>query len=318
MTEFGHIPVLPEETIDSLAIVPDGVYIDGTAGGGGHSLLIAERLSEKGWLIAIDQDGEAIEAAIERLSDYPDRVTVVRSNYRTVKQIMDDMGIPSVNGILLDIGVSSHQIDEAERGFSYMLDGPLDMRMDKRNPSTAADIVNGYTREELIRIIKEYGEERFAVRIADAIVRERDRERIETTGRLAEIIRGAVPGKAKYTGGNPAMRTFQALRIETNRELEVLGESLDMMVEMLKDRGRLSVITFHSLEDRIVKEAFRRYEKPCICPPEFPVCVCGRIPKGRCVNRKPVTAGEKELRENPRAHSAKLRTFEVIKEDTKI
>ncbi|MCR5748439.1 MAG: 16S rRNA (cytosine(1402)-N(4))-methyltransferase RsmH [Lachnospiraceae bacterium] len=312
MTEFSHIPVLLEETIESLAIVPDGTYVDGTAGGGGHSLAIAERLSDKGRLIAIDQDGDAIEAATERLKDHKDKVTIVRSNYSNIENVLDDLGIMEVNGILLDIGVSSHQLDEADRGFSYMQDGPLDMRMDKRNTVSAADIVNGYSKEELLRVIREYGEERFAGRIADAIVRERGKERIDTTGRLSDIIGKAVPGKARHTGGNPAMRTFQALRIETNHELDVLSESLDKMVELLKKKGRISVITFHSLEDRIVKEAFRRYENPCICPPEFPVCVCGRVSKGRCVTRKPVTAGDKELRENPRAHSAKLRTFEKI------
>ena len=310
MMEFEHIPVLPEETTESLAIRPDGIYVDGTAGGGGHSELIAERLSGSGRLIAIDQDDEAIEAATERLSKYGDRVTIIRNNFRNIRNILDDLGIREVNGIVLDIGVSSHQLDDPDRGFSYMKDGPLDMRMDKSSSMTAADIVNEYDAVTLTRLIREYGEERYAKRIAEAIVSARGKAPIETTGQLARVIERAVPGRAGHAGGNPSMRTFQALRIEVNHELEALSESLDTMVELLAQGGRLSVISFHSLEDRIVKEAFRTYENPCICPPDFPVCVCGRKSRGRCIGRKAVTASDKELKDNPRAHSAKLRTFE--------
>lgn len=310
MMEYEHIPVLAEELISSLEIVPDGIYVDGTAGGGGHSALIAERLSDKGRLISIDQDAEAIEAASLRLREYGDRVTIIRDNYRNIKLILDDLGIREVNGIILDIGVSSHQLDDADRGFSYMKDGPLDMRMDRSSSASALDIVNGYDAKDLERIIKDYGEERYAKRIAEAIVRERKKEPVNTTLQLADIIKVAVPAKARHTGGNPAMRTFQALRIEVNHELDALSESLDIMIDLLITRGRLSVITFHSLEDRIVKENFKRNENPCTCPPDFPVCICGKKSRGRRINRKAVTATEKELEENPRSHSAKLRTFE--------
>ncbi|MCR5773927.1 MAG: 16S rRNA (cytosine(1402)-N(4))-methyltransferase RsmH [Lachnospiraceae bacterium] len=312
MTGFEHVSVLPEETIESLNIDPDGIYVDGTAGGGGHSAMIAERLSEKGRLIAIDQDGEAVEAASKRLGKYGGRATVIRENYRNIKNILDDLGIREVNGIILDIGVSSHQLDDAGRGFSYMKDGPLDMRMDRSSSVTAADIVNDYAEEELIRIIREYGEERYATAIVRKIASVRAEERIETTARLAGIISDAVPAKAKRTGGNPSMRTFQALRIEVNHELDALQDSLDTMIDLLASHGRLSVISFHSLEDRIVKENFRRNENPCICPPSFPVCVCGRKSKGRCVKKKAITASEEELKSNPRSHSAKLRTFEKL------
>ena len=313
MIEFAHIPVMPEETISSLGIREDGIYVDGTAGGGGHSALIAERLSDRGRLIALDQDEEAIEAASEKLEQYGDRVTIIRSNFRNIKQVVDDLGIREVNGIILDLGVSSHQLDDPDRGFSYMNDGPLDMRMDKRVSLDAQYIVNFYSQNELTHIIRDYGEDRYAARIADAIVRNREHGEIKTTAALAEIVREAVPGKAKYTGGHPAMRTFQALRIAVNGELDVLRDSIDTMIDLLSDGGRISVITFHSLEDRIVKEAFRRNENPCTCPPSFPVCVCGKKSKGRCIGKKPVTAGEKELIDNPRSHSAKLRTFERIR-----
>ena len=310
MTGFSHIPVLPEETIEGLNITPDGIYVDGTAGGGGHSALIAGRLSEKGRLIAIDQDDEAIAAAGQRLKEYGDRVTIIRDNFRNIKKIMDDLGIDEVNGILLDIGVSSHQLDDADRGFSYMKDGPLDMRMDKTSSTKAADIVNNSTESTLYRIIKDYGEERYAGSIAKAIVRERGSGEIRTTSKLCEIIEKAVPARARHAGGNPAMRTFQALRIEVNHELDVLSDSLDVMIDLLSSGGRIAVISFHSLEDRIVKENFRKNENPCTCPPDFPVCVCGKQSRGRCINKKAITAGEKELKENPRAHSAKLRIFE--------
>ena len=310
MIDYDHVPVMPEETIASLEIVPDGIYVDGTAGGGGHSALIAERLSDEGRLISIDQDAEAIDAASERLGNYGDRVTIIRDNYRNIKLILDDLGIREVNGIILDIGVSSHQLDDADRGFSYMKDGPLDMRMDRSASVSASDIVNGYETAELERIIRTYGEERYAKGIAEAIGIERRKQPIQNTLHLADIVKEAVPAKARHTGGNPAMRTFQALRIEVNHELDALSESLDMMIDILKPGGRLSVITFHSLEDRIVKECFRRNENPCTCPPSFPVCVCGKISKGRRVSKKAVTASKKELEENPRSHSAKLRTFE--------
>ena len=312
MTGYDHTPVLPEETIGSLAIVPDGIYVDGTAGGGGHSKLIAERLSDRGKLIAVDQDEEAVRAASDRLRNYGDRVTIIRDNYRNIKLILNDLGIREVNGIILDIGVSSHQLDDAGRGFSYMKDGPLDMRMDRSSSITAADIINNYEESELYSIIRRYGEERYAGPIAKGIVKARKAGRIETTLGLSEVISSSVPAKAKRTGGNPAMRTFQALRIEVNHELDALSESLDVMIDLLASKGRLSVITFHSLEDRIVKECFRRNENPCTCPPDFPVCVCGKKSRGICVNRKAVTAGDKELESNPRAHSAKLRIFEKI------
>ncbi|MBQ4483047.1 MAG: 16S rRNA (cytosine(1402)-N(4))-methyltransferase RsmH [Lachnospiraceae bacterium] len=309
MTDFEHIPVLADELIDSLNIVPEGIYVDGTAGGGGHSSLIAEKLSGKGRLIAIDQDEEAIAAAKEKLEKYGDRVTIVRDNFRHIKSILDDLGIMEVNGIILDIGVSSHQLDDAKRGFSYMKDGPLDMRMDRQSSITAEDLVRESTEEELTDIIKSFGEERYAKLIARAIVKKRSIVPIKTTLELKAIIEEAVPKRAG-NNGNPAMRTFQALRIEVNHELDALNESLDTMIDLLAPKGRISVISFHSLEDRIVKENFKKNEDPCTCPPSFPVCVCGNVSKGRRINKKAITAGEKELEENPRSHSAKLRTFE--------
>ena len=312
MTGYSHIPVLPKETVEGLNISPDGIYVDGTAGGGGHSALIAERLSGNGRLIAIDQDDEAVKAAGEKLKQYGDRVTIIRNNFRNMKNIMDDLGIREVNGIILDIGVSSHQLDDAGRGFSYMNEGPLDMRMDRSSSTDAADIVNESTESELYRIIRDYGEERYARQIAKAITKKREDKRIETTLEFRKIIEEAVPAKARHAGGSPAMRTFQALRIEVNHELDVLSDSLDVMIGLLAGGGRLAVISFHSLEDRIVKENFRKNENPCICPPDFPVCVCGKKSWGRCVNRKAVTAGEEELKDNPRSHSAKLRIFERI------
>lgn len=309
MTDFEHIPVLADELIDSLNIVPEGIYVDGTAGGGGHSSLIAEKLSGKGRLIAIDHDEEAIAAAKEKLEKYGDRVTIVRDNFRHIKSILDDLGIMEVNGIILDIGVSSHQLDDAKRGFSYMKDGPLDMRMDRQSSITAEDLVRESTEEELTDIIKSFGEERYAKLIARAIVKKRSIVPIKTTLELKAIIEEAVPKRAG-NNGNPAMRTFQALRIEVNHELDALNESLDTMIDLLAPKGRISVISFHSLEDRIVKENFKKNEDPCTCPPSFPVCVCGKVSKGRRINKKAITAGEKELEENPRSHSAKLRTFE--------
>ena len=308
--EFRHTSVLLEESIEALRIKPDGIYVDGTLGGGGHSWEICSRLSEKGRLIGIDQDEAAIEAATRRLELFKDRVTIVRANYRDMRRELGKQGISSVDGVILDLGVSSYQLDEASRGFTYREDAPLDMRMDQRLAQTAGDIVNGYSEPELYRIIRDYGEERFAKNIARHIVSARNEKTLETTGELIHVIKAAIPAKARATGGHPAKRTFQAIRIEVNRELEVLEDSLDDMIDLLGDGGRICVITFHSLEDRIVKEKFRQNEHPCTCPKEFPVCVCGKRPKGRVVTRKPIVPTEQELEENRRAKSAKLRVFE--------
>ncbi|MGN8819083.1 16S rRNA (cytosine(1402)-N(4))-methyltransferase RsmH [Oribacterium sp. HCP28S3_H8] len=307
---FKHYSVLLRETIQGLNIDPDGIYVDGTLGGGGHALEVCRRLSPKGRLIGIDQDKDAIAAAGERLRDFSDRVTIVRSNYEQIDTVLHELQIEKVNGIYLDLGVSSYQLDTAERGFSYRIDAPLDMRMDDRNPVTAADIVNDYSEAQLFHMIKNYGEDRFAQNIAKHIVKYREKKRIETTLELADIISGAIPARIRATSGHPAKRTFQAIRIELNRELDVLENSLDTMIDDLKEGGRLCVITFHSLEDRIVKNKFRTAEKPCICPPDFPVCVCGRKSKGRVITRKPILPSEEELRENSRSQSAKLRIFE--------
>lgn len=308
--EFRHTSVLLEEVIENLHINPDGTYVDGTLGGGGHSYHIAERLSPKGRLLGIDQDDAAIEAAGERLSVFGDKVTIVRSNYKDMDQVLRDNGICGVDGIVLDLGVSSYQLDTAERGFSYKYDTGLDMRMDRRQTLTAKDIVNTYSLQELSRIIRDYGEDKFAQNIARHIVQAREKEPIETTGRLNDIIRGAIPAKMRTVGGHPSKRTFQAIRIACNSELDVLRDSLSMMVDLLKPGGRLCIITFHSLEDRIVKSAFRTYENPCVCPPDFPVCVCGRKSRGKVITRKPVLPGAEETKENKRAKSAKLRVFE--------
>ena len=299
-----------EEVIESLAIKPNGIYVDGTLGGAGHSSEIVKRLGEDGRLIGIDQDGEAIEAATKRLKPYKDKVTIVRSNYAQMKEVLRDLGIPKVDGILLDLGVSSYQLDNAERGFTYREDVPLDMRMDQRNPKTAADIVNEYSEMELYRMIRDYGEDRFAKNIAKHIVRAREKKPIETTGELCEIIKAAIPAKMRAGTGHPAKQTFQALRIELNHELDVLTQSIDGMIDRLAPGGRLCIITFHSLEDRIVKTRFRTNENPCICPPGFPVCVCGRISKGKVITRKPILPSEQEMEENSRSKSAKLRVFE--------
>lgn len=307
---FVHKSVLLDETVSSLRVRPGGVYVDGTLGGGGHSLEIAKRMAGQGRLIGIDRDEAAIEAAGERLRDMGELVTIVRGNFDRMPSIVQALGIQRVNGIILDLGVSSYQLDTADRGFSYMQDAPLDMRMDQREKRTAGDIVNGYSEHELFRIIRDYGEERFAQNIAKHIVAKRERKRIETTGELASIIRASIPKKVQATGGHPAKRTFQAIRIELNGELTALEDSLDGMINLLDDGGRIAVITFHSLEDRIVKAAFRRNENPCTCPPDFPVCVCGKKPKGFVVTRKPVIPSEEETAENPRAKSAKLRVFE--------
>lgn len=313
--EFHHTSVLLEPSLDHLAVRPDGIYVDGTLGGGGHSFHIAERLASGGRLIGIDRDEEAIRAASERLSPYRDRVTIVKDNYGNIRDVLNSLEIPGVDGILLDLGVSSHQLDTAERGFSYMADAPLDMRMDQEEQKTARDIVNEYSEEELYRMIRDYGEDRFARSIARRITKEREQAPIETTGQLVRLIEQAIPRKVQKTGGHPAKRTFQALRIELNRELTILDEVIDTMIDCLNPGGRLCIITFHSLEDRIVKGRFRTAEDPCICPKNFPVCVCGRKSKGRVVTRKPVLPGEQEMEENPRAKSAKLRVFEKTEED---
>lgn len=308
--EFKHKSVLLDETIESLSIKPNGIYVDGTLGGGGHSYEIAKRLTDGGRLIGIDQDEDAIRAAKERLSEFADRVTIVRDNYCNMPKVLDELGISKVDGILLDIGVSSYQLDEAERGFTYKQDAPLDMRMDQRQEMTAKDIVNGYSEEDLYRIIRDYGEDKFAKNIAKHIVQARQIKPVETTFELDEIIKAAIPMKFRATGGHPAKKTFQAIRIELNRELEVLDESIDAMTDLLNDNGRLCIITFHSLEDRIVKTRFRKNENPCTCPPDFPVCVCGKKPKGKVITRKPIVPDEGELEENKRAKSSKLRVFE--------
>ena len=307
---FEHKSVLLYETVDSLNIKPDGIYVDGTLGGGGHAYEVLKRLGPKGRLIGIDQDADAIQAASGRLKEYGEKVTIVRSNYRNIKEVLSSLGIEKVDGIYLDLGVSSYQLDTAERGFTYRENAPLDMRMDQRNEKTAADIVNEYSEMELYRIIRDYGEDRFAKNIAKHIVKARQEKEIETAGELTEIIKAAIPAKVRATGGHPSKRTFQAIRIELNRELQVLEQSIDTMIDLLNPGGRLSIITFHSLEDRIVKNKFRENENPCICPPEFPVCMCGRKSKGRVVTRKPVLPSEEELAANKRSKSAKLRVFE--------
>lgn len=309
--EFHHISVLLNECIDNLNIRPDGIYVDGTMGGGGHSLEIAKRLTT-GRLICIDQDPNAHEAAGKRLAEYKDRITFVRDNFGNIANILDSLGIEKIDGMLLDIGVSSHQLDEAERGFSYQQDAPLDMRMNPDRPFSAYDVVNGYDEDELDRVIFTYGEERWARRIAQFIVKEREAKPIETTGELVDIIKKAVPKGARKDGPHPAKRTFQAIRIEVNGELEVLQRAIDDVAARLAVGGRLCIITFHSLEDRIVKEAFRKQENPCICPPQFPVCVCGKKPLGRVITRKPILPSKEELEENPRSRSAKLRVLEGV------
>lgn len=306
-----HKSVLLDEAIEYLKIRPDGIYVDGTLGGGGHAKEIAARLTLGGRLVGMDQDEDAVKAAGKRLAGYKERVTILRSNYCNMREALHGIGIEKADGILLDLGVSSFQLDVPERGFTYREpDAPLDMRMDRRQNFTAENIVNEYSEAELFRVIRDYGEDRFAKNIAKHIVVERAKGRIRTAGELTEIIRSAIPKKVQMTGGHPAKRTFQAIRIELNRELDVLEHTLDEMVDLLSPGGRLCIITFHSLEDRIVKTHFKNYEQPCICPKDFPICVCGRKPKGKCVTRKPVLPGESELAENSRAKSAKMRVFE--------
>jgi 16S rRNA (cytosine1402-N4)-methyltransferase len=303
---------LLEETIENLNIKPDGIYVDGTLGGAGHSYEICRRLGEGGRLIGIDQDEDAIVAAQNRLEEFQDKVTIVRDNYQNFRSILDELNIKTVDGILLDLGVSSYQLDNVDRGFTYRVDAPLDMRMDNRQEKTAKDIVNGYSEQELFRILKEYGEERYAKSIAYHIVKRRNEKVIETTEELNDIIRASIPAKARNDKGHPSKQTFQAIRIELNKELEVLINSIDSMIDSLNPGGRICIITFHSLEDRIVKSAFRKNENPCICPPNFPVCTCGRTSKGKVVTRKPIIPGTIELEENSRSKSSKLRVFEKI------
>lgn len=308
--DFKHISVLLDETIDGLDIKPDGIYVDGTLGGGGHSYEILKRLSPKGRLIGIDQDGEALKAAGERLKKFENQITLVRSNYCEIDKVLKELNVEKVDGILLDIGVSSYQLDNLERGFSYKSDAPLDMRMDTRQELTAADVVNTYSENELFKIIKDYGEDKFAKNIAKHIVLARKEKPLETTKELSEVIKRAIPMKVQAKGGHPAKKTFQAIRIEVNQELTVLKESIDKMIDLLKPNGRICIITFHSLEDRIVKTKFRENENPCTCPPNFPVCVCGKKSKGKVITRKPIIPSEDEIEENKRAKSSKLRIFE--------
>lgn len=308
--DFKHVSVLLDETIAGLNIKPDGIYVDGTLGGGGHAYEVLKRLSPKGRLIGIDQDGEALQAAGERLKEFEDKVTLVRDNYCEIERVLKDLNIEKVDGIVLDIGVSSYQLDNLERGFSYKSDAPLDMRMDTRQVLTAADVVNTYSENELFKIIKDYGEDKFAKNIAKHIVLARKDKPFETTKELSEVIKRAIPMKVQAKGGHPAKKTFQAVRIEVNRELTVLKESIDKMIEHLNPGGRICIITFHSLEDRIVKMKFRENENPCTCPPDFPVCVCGKKSKGKVVTRKPIIPSDEEMKVNKRAKSSKLRIFE--------
>ncbi|MBQ4159709.1 MAG: 16S rRNA (cytosine(1402)-N(4))-methyltransferase RsmH [Clostridia bacterium] len=308
---FHHVPVLFEECLNGLAIRENGIYVDGTLGGAGHSSAIAQRL-RGGRLIGIDRDANAIEAASKRLEPYADRVTIVKNNFSNIKQVLSDLQIDKIDGALLDLGVSSHQLDEPERGFSYMHDAPLDMRMDRQAQKSAYDVVNGYSEEELARIIRTYGEENWAKRIAAFIAKRRAMNPVRTTGELVGIIKDAIPAGARQEGGHPAKRTFQAIRIEVNGELEILKDAVNDFTEVLKPGGRLCIITFHSLEDRIIKDAFSALAQGCTCPREFPVCVCGKQPKVKIITRKPIVASQQELDENTRAKSAKLRIAEVL------
>ncbi len=307
--EFKHYSVLLDETIENLNIKPNGIYMDGTLGGAGHAFHVCECLGEKGRFYGIDQDGDAIEAAGKRLAPFGDKVTIIRSNYRYARERLSEIGVTHVDGIVLDLGVSSYQLDTIERGFSYKYDTRLDMRMDDRQTLSAMEIVNEYPEMELFRIIRDYGEDQFAKNIAKHIVKARSQAVIETTGQLNEIIKAAIPAKMRMNG-HPSKKTFQAIRIECNHELDVLKESLDGFIDMLNPGGRLCIITFHSLEDRIVKSAFKKAENPCICPPGFPVCTCGQVSRGHVVSKKPILPSETELEENSRSKSAKLRVFE--------
>lgn len=307
---FEHKSVLLDETLDNLHIKENGIYVDGTLGGAGHAFAVCERLGLGGRFIGIDQDEAAIEASTKRLKEFEDKVTIVRSNYVNMKNVLHDLGIEKVDGILLDLGVSSYQLDTLERGFSYRENAPLDMRMDTRNDLTAKDIVNDYSEYDLYRIIRDYGEDKFAKNIAKHIVRVREEKTIETTDELTEAIKAAIPMKIRMNTGHPAKKTFQAIRIELNKELEVLNNSLNDMIDLLDEDGRICIITFHSLEDRIVKNIFRNNENPCTCPPNFPVCVCGNKSKGKVITRKPIIPSEEEIINNKRSKSSKLRVFE--------
>ena len=310
--QFSHRPVLLDECIEALAIRSDGVYIDGTAGGAGHSSVIASHLGEGGRLIALDQDETAVAVAGERLSVFGERARVVRSNFCELAAVCEDLGITEFDGLLLDLGVSSYQLDTAERGFSYQADAPLDMRMDVRNPLTAYQVVNEYPEDRLRKILFEYGEERFSSRIASNIIRERERAPIKTTGELAEIIKRSIPSAQRDGGHHPAKRSFQAIRIEVNAELDVIAPAIRSAVRLLKPGGRIAIITFHSLEDRIVKQSFAQLAEGCTCPKSFPVCVCGKRPAVKVISRKPILPGKEELEINPRARSAKLRVAEKL------
>ena len=307
--EFKHVSIMLDEVIENLDIKSDGIYVDGTLGGAGHAWHVCKKLGPSGRFIGIDQDDAAIEASKKRLEEYGDKVTVVRSNYCHMKDLLWQMEIDKVDGILLDLGVSSYQFDNAQRGFSYREDAPLDMRMDQRQEMTARDIVNTYSEKELYRIIRDFGEDKFAKNIAKHICLAREKKPIETTFELTEVIKAAIPMKVRATGGHPAKKTFQALRIELNQELAVLQNSLNDMIDLLNDGGRICIITFHSLEDRIVKTIFKKNENPCECPPSFPVCMCGKKPKGKVITRKPILPSPEEMEENPRSKSAKLRVF---------
>ncbi len=311
MAEFSHRSVLLDEAVEALHIRPDGIYVDGTAGGGGHSFAIASRLNA-GRLIAIDQDEAAIAAASARLAPLGERATVVRNNFSHLSDVLDGCGIENIDGLLLDLGVSSHQLDEAERGFAYQNDAPLDMRMDRRGALTAREVVNTYPEEELKRILFTYGEERFSGRIAARIVGARQKAPIETTGELSEIIKNAIPAGAREGGHHPAKRSFQAIRIEVNKELDVIVPAIESAVSRMRTGGRIAIITFHSLEDRIVKQAFARLASGCTCPRDLPICVCGKKPLVRIVSKKPILPSDEELEINPRARSAKLRVVEKI------
>lgn len=309
---FVHKSVLLDETIEMLNIKPDGIYVDGTLGGGGHSYEICKQLGESGRLIGIDQDEAAIIAGGKRLEEFGNKVTIVRSNYSNMENVIHNLGIEKVDGIILDLGVSSYQLDTPERGFSYRENAPLDMRMDTRGDVTAKDIINGYSEMELYRIIRDYGEDNFAKNIAKHIVKRRMVAPLETTDELTEVIKAAIPMKVRMNGGHPAKRTFQAIRIELNKELDVLKDSLDSMIRLLNPGGRLCIITFHSLEDRIVKSIYRKNENPCVCPPNFPMCVCGNVSQGKAVTRKPIIPSDEEMENNKRAKSSKLRVFEKM------
>ncbi len=311
LPQFSHKPVLLEEVLDALSLRGDGMFLDGTVGGAGHSSAIASKLTT-GKLIALDRDDTAIAVATERLSRFGDRAEVVKSNFADMAKVCKDKGIEALDGILLDLGVSSHQLDTPERGFSYVHDAPLDMRMDRTAPIDAAYVVNNYERQDLIRIIRDYGEEKLAVRIADRICKRREEKPIERTGELVDIIRSAYPDGGRSMKHHPAMRTFQAIRIEVNGELEIIGRTVKDAVDLLAPGGRLAIITFHSLEDRAVKEAFAELAQGCTCPRDFPICVCGKKPQIRIVSKKPIVSSPEELKDNPRAHSAKLRVAEKI------